>query len=227
MRNEVVMEQLMNQTRDNLRSFSFVPGLSSAAQFPMTGLRYLPTIPGLDVAAGVTAYQVASSTKRVIETIAETNATAKQVRNRINQAIDGASLEAVDATRHGAELAFGATEGAIRAAATAEVGTRRIIQASIRGSLEAVTQAGADPIDAVRGAILGAVHSANSTGLSADAVLTHSIEAVRRTASQLGLSEQEAATHAIQAAVEASENVSDESRAEINDAVIQELSKET
>lgn len=226
-RNEVVMEQLMNQTRDNLRSFGFVPGLSSVAQFPITGLRYLPSIPGLDVAAGVTAYQLASSTRHVIETIGETNATAKQVRNRINQAVEEASLEAVDATRHGAELAFGATEGAIRAAANAGVGTRRIIQASIRGSLEAVTQAGADPVDAVRGAILGAVHSANSTGLRADSVLTHSIEAVRRTASHLGLSEQEAATHAIQAAVEATENVSDESRAEIKDAVLQELSKET
>ena len=45
-RNEVVMEQLMNQTRDNLRSFSFVPGLGSVAQFPITGLRYLPSIPG-------------------------------------------------------------------------------------------------------------------------------------------------------------------------------------
>ena len=35
------------------------------------------------------------------------------------------------------------------------------------------------------------------------------------------------AAHAIQAAVEATENVSDESRAEIKDAVLQELSKET
>ena len=224
---EVVMDQLMSQTRENLRALNVVPGLGSAAQFPVTGLRYLPRIPGLDVAAGVTAYQLAASTKQAIDTISETNATARHVRARINRAIEGASLDAMDAARHGLEMAFGTTEGAVRAAADVGDDAEIVIQASIRGSLEAVTDAGADPIDAVRGAIFGAIHSASGTGLRADSVLTISIEAVRRTASRLGLTEEEAAAQAIQAAVEATEIVAAESRAEIRDAVLQELSRET
>ncbi len=224
---EIVMDQLMNETRENLRALNIVPGLGSAAQFPITGLRYLPRIPGMDVAAGVTAYQLASSTKQAIETLTEANATAGQVQSRVNRAIADASLEAVDATRHGVEMAFGATEGAVRAAADVGVDAGTIIEASICGSLEAVAEAGGDPLDAVRGAIFGAVHSANSTSLRADSVLAHSIEAVRHTASHLGLTEEEAATHAIQAALEASENVAAESRAEIRDAAFQELSKGT
>ena len=223
--NEVVMNQLMAQTRENLRSLNIVPGLGSAAQFPITGLRYLPRVPGLDVAAGVTAYQLASSTRQAIETIADTNATARQIQSRVNRAVSGASLEAVDATRHGVELAFGATEGAVRAAADVGADAGMVIQASISGSLEAVANAGASPLDAVRGAIYGAVHSASSTGLRADSVLADSFEAVRGAASRLGLTEKEAATHAVQAAVEASENVAVESRAEIREAVLQELSK--
>ena len=225
-RNEVVMDELMDQTRENLRSLNIVPGLGSAAQFPITGLRYLPRIPGLDVAAGVTAYQLASSTKQAIETIDETGATARQVRSRINQAIEDASLEAVDVTQHGMEVAFGATEGAVRAAAGVSADAGTIIRASIGGSLEAVADAGADPLDAVRGAIFGAVHSASSTGLRADSVLEESFEAVRRTASHLGLTEEEATTHAIQAAVEASENVAVESRAEVRDAALRQLARD-
>ena len=56
---QVVMDTLMAQTRDNLRVLNTVPGLAMASRVPEATVRFVPRFAGLDVAAGVTAYQVA------------------------------------------------------------------------------------------------------------------------------------------------------------------------
>ena len=223
---EVVMNELMTQTRENLRALSFVPGLSSISQFPLAGLRYLPAIPGLNVAAGVTAYQIASSIRYTVDSIALGSATARQVSAQVGQAVTRASHESRDVTRHGVEIAFGATEGAIRSIAGRGSHGSRFVGATVSGTLTAMRTAGARPADAVKGVVYGALHGANEGDLALEDVVASSLDAVRETADQLGLSERDAVMHAVEAAFEVAEGLAEEPQAQIREALLDELMEE-
>ena len=225
-RSETVMNELMTQTRENLRALSFVPGLSSISQFPLAGLRYLPAIPGLNVAAGVTAYQIASSIRYTVDGLALGSATARQVRTQIGQAVARASHGSRDVTRHGAEIAFGATEGAIRSIASRGSHGSLFVGAAVSGTLTAMRNAGARPPDAVKGVVYGALHGANEGDMELEDVVASSLDAVRESADQLGLSEQEAVMHAVEAAFEVAEGLAEEPQSQVREALLDELMEE-
>ncbi len=225
-KNEVVMNELMAQTRENLRALSFVPGLSSISQFPLAGLRYLPAIPGLNVAAGVTAYQIASSIRYTVDSIALGSATARQVSTQVGQAVTRASHGSRDVTRHGVEIAFGATEGAVRSIAGRGSHGGRFVGAAVSGTLTAMRTAGARPADAVRGVVYGVIHGANEGDMELDDVVANSLDAVRESADQLGLSEREAVMHAVEAAFEVAEGMAEEPQSQIREALLDELMEE-
>ncbi len=220
---EVVLEELMSQTRENLRALNFVPGLSFVTRLPLAGLRYLPPIPGLNVAANVTAYQIASSIRYTVEGIAFGAGTARQAQSRINQVVARAGQESRDISRQGAAIAFGATQGSMRAIARSGLGTGRLVRSSVRGALTAVSRAGAHPADAVRGAVSGAIHGANDANLEVGQVVAESLDAVRESAAELGLSEQEIVKYATEAAIGAAEELAQEPQEQVREAVLDEL----
>ena len=84
---QVVMDELIAQTRDNLRVLNSVPGLSMMSHFPSSSLRHIPRVAGLDVAVGVTAFQLASSTRTAVETVARGTHAARDVRERVNHSV--------------------------------------------------------------------------------------------------------------------------------------------
>ncbi len=220
---EVVLEELMSQTRENLRALNFVPGLSFVTRLPLAGLRYLPPIPGLNVAANVTAYQIASSIRYTVEGIAFGAGTARQAQSRINQVVARAGQESRDISRQGAAIAFGATQGSMRAIAKSGLGTGRLVRSSVRGALTAVSRAGGHPADAVRGAVSGAIHGANDANLEVGQVVAESLDAVRESAAELGLSEQEIVKYATEAAIGAAEELAQEPQEQVREAVLDEL----
>jgi len=220
---EVVLEELMSQTRENLRALNFVPGLSFVSRLPLAGMRYLPPIPGLNVAANVTAYQIASSIRYTVEGIAFGAGTARQAQSRINHAVARASRESRDISRQGAVIAFGATQGSMRAIARSGRGAGRLVKSSVRGTLTAVSRAGAHPRDAVRGAVHGAIHGASDVDLEIGTVVAQSIDAVRDSAAELGLSEDEVVQYAAEAAMEAAEELTQESQKQVREVVLDEL----
>ena len=220
---EVVLEELMSQTRENLRALNFVPGLSFVSRLPLAGLRYLPPIPGLNVAANVTAYQIASSIRYTVEGIAFGAGTARQAQARVNQAVTRASRESRDISRQGAAIAFGATQGSMRAIAQSGLGAGRLVRGSVRGTLTAVSRAGAHPRDAVRGAVHGAIHGASDVDLEIGAVVAQSIDAVRDSAAELGLSEEEVVQYAAEAAIEAAEELAQEPQEQVKEVILDEL----
>ena len=220
---EVVLEELMSQTRENLRALNFVPGLSFVTRLPLAGMRYLPPIPGLNVAANVTAYQIASSIRYTVEGLALGAITARQAQARIHQAVAHASRGSRDISRQGAVIAFGATQGSMRAIANSGLGTGRLVKSSVRGTLTAVSRAGGHPADAVRGAVSGAIHGASDANLEVGEVVAQSLDAVRESAAELGLSEQEVVKYAAEAAIGAAEELAQEPQEQVREAVLDEL----
>lgn len=221
----VVMDELMAQARENLQSLNAVPGIGFLSHLPIVRLRYLPNIPGLDVAVGVTAYQIASSARYAVETLTQGGATAKQVQAHLSRTVARAAQETGGGARHGAEIAFGTAQEAVNAAARA--GPGRLIQAVVGGTLDALGRTAANPLDTVRGTVYGAIYGAQGAGVSVGSAVAQSIQAAREAASRLGLSEHEAAKYAAQAAVEAATELTGESGSEVREAVLNELMGDT
>lgn len=220
---QVVMAELMSQTRENLRSLNSVPGLSFLSHFPVSTLRFVPGIPGLDVAVGVTAYQISSSTRMAVESVTKGGTAARQVQSRVNQAVTAATGQAEDLSRHGSDVALGATRGAMHAAGSAGLSAGRLTEAAMRGTLGALGKTAANPLDILRGATYGAIQGASDSGLQVSSVAAHAVGAARKAAAQLGLSKQEAAAYAAQVAVEAAQDLGGQTEIEIKAAVLKEL----
>ena len=219
----VVMDELMTQTRSNLRSLNTVPGLSVLAHFPVSSLRYVPAFPGLDVAVGVTAFQIASSTRMAVEGVTRGGAVARQIQSRVNRTVVDMAQQVDDLGKQGVEVALGATFGTIKAAQDMGLGAERLTEVAMRGTLDALDKAGATPLDALRGAVHGVIRGAAETNLRIGEVARHAIEAARKTASTLGVSAQEAERHAAQMAVEVAEELGGRDEAEIKAAVLNEF----
>ncbi len=220
---EAVMSELAAQTRENLRVLNSVPGMNLVGSLPLGRRRVVPAVAGLDVAAGVTAYQLAASIRSVATTAARGGATARQLQSRVNQTIARAVRETDNMRQQGAALAFGAVQGAVQAAAESGIGVRRLLRESISGLLDATAEAGDDPRTVLQGAIAGAIHAADDAGLSVDAVASDAIEASRAAAPQLGLSEREAVAYAAEAAVQASADLPEDSRTRIRNAALEAI----
>ena len=217
---EAVMSELAAQTRENLRVLNSVPGMNLVGSLPLGRRRYVPAVAGLDIAAGVTAYQLAASIQSVATTAARSGATARQVQSRVNQTIARAAQESDNLRQQGAALAFGAVQGAVQVAAESGISARRLVQESISGLLDATAEAVDDPRTILRGAIQGAIRSGSDAGLSMDAVTTDAIEATRAAAPQLGLSEQDAVAYAAEVAVEASSELSEDARTRVRNSAL-------
>lgn len=220
---QVVMDELMAQTRENLQVLNSVPGLSYVANFPIESMRRASLLPGLDVALSVTAHQLSSSVKMAMETLNYGKYTAVQVHDRVNEAVEKASQRVEDMSRQGVQLALGATRGAMAAASDSTLEVGRLTEEAVRGTLKALGKTAMNPVDALRAATYGAIQGAEEAGLLTDRVVAHTIKAARRAAVELGLSESEAETAAAQAAVEAAEQFTRGIETEVKQAVLDEL----
>ncbi len=220
---ETVIQELHAQTRENLRNLNSVRGMSFVAQFPIVGMRYVPRVSGLDIAAGVTAYQVSAATKSLIDATTIGGAGLRNVHRHVRVAVRSASRGARDARNQGAQIAFGVTHGAIKAIAEAGTGTTRQFRTAIRTAITATSEVAFDPIEILSGAVRGAVAGMIETGYEDIDLPTAMIGEARAAASELGISQEEAAQVAAQAAVEAMEELPIDQQAEAWDSILRVL----
>ena len=199
---KVVMDELVSQTRQNLRVLTSVPGLSFAANFPVESLRRLPPIPGLDVAVGVTSYQLSSTIKATVEGLNYGQLRAGQLTAQVRQSVEKATDAVEQIGKQGAEIATGATEGAMWAAADVAMEVGRVAEEAMQGTMQALAKTATDPLDALRGATHGVIQGASEAGLHVGNAVRHAVKAAREAAADLGVSEQQAGQVAAQAAIE-------------------------
>ena len=223
----VVMDELVSQTRQNLRVLTSVPGLSFVANFPVESLRRLPPIPGLDVAVGVTAHQLSSTIKAAIEGANYGQLRAGQLTEHVRQSVERAADAVEQIGKQGAEVATGATEGAMWAAADIAMEVGHVAEEAMRGTMQALAKTATDPLDALRGATHGVIQGASEAGLHVGNAVRHAVKAAREAATELGVSEQQAGKAAAQAAVESAAQLGKAMEREVVDAVLQELMDDT
>ena len=190
---QVVMDTLMAQTRDNLRVLNTVPGLAMASRVPEATVRFVPRFAGLDVAAGVTAYQAAVSMHDAVMAVSRGREAARSISGLVSRAAGQAARRASDLGAHGAGLAVGATSGAVQAALESGVALDEAARQSAAAVLEGLAGSDVKAADALWGAGYGSVSAAvdlgQDSGRAAAAVIAGAVEQ----ANAFGLSQHEAA----------------------------------
>jgi MFS family permease len=219
-----VMDELMSQTRQNLRVLNSVPGLSFVANFPVVSMRRFAQVPGLDVALGVTAHQLSYAVKLAAQTLSHGRETASHIGSRLTKALGKASKQVENINHQASAIALGAVRGAIRTAGGTTPSERaQLAEEAVRASMQVLKNTPTDPKDTLRGAAYGAVVGAHEAGLEPGPIAAQAIRAAKQTAASLGLSEQEAGLIAARAAVASAEHLSRESAIKVKKAVMEEL----
>ena len=196
---DAVLNELRAQTRENLRSLNTVRGINYAAHFPVEGIRHLPKVPGLDVAVGVTAFQISATTKSMIDNVAKGGASARQLQSTASESVQRIIHDTRDVGSQGFQVAFGATHGAVKSLTEIGLDTSRHIEAAVEGTVKALGSSEANPVDVLTGVVSGILQGANESDVSIENVREAVIEIARGSAGELGLSETEAVEIARQA----------------------------
>ena len=204
---QVVLDSLMAQTRDNLRALNAVPGLGFMSHFPHSYVRHVPHFAGLDVAASVTTYQIASSTRDAVLAMASGGVAARGLAGRVYGAVLRAARKAEYISEHAVAMALHSTRGAMFAASEAGLEAGHVADDVIESILKALAKAGADPLDSYWGVAYGAVQGADEADEDIGDAASSAIEAARETAIELGVTESDAIAAAARGALEAGETL--------------------
>jgi MFS family permease len=213
---DVALNELMAQTREMSRGLSIIPGLGVVASVPY---HYLRRVPGIDVAMGVTAFQLSSSVYSAVTAAAHGRDAAVNIAGKVSQTVSEAVEHAENIGEHGLDIARHATRGAIHAVDEIGSGVGHLTKESVIGVLNALGRADVDPLDVFQGAGYGAMQAAGESGADLGDAASQAVEGAREAAQDLGLSEDDAAAQATIGIIEAAEAQGEEALEQVKSAL--------
>lgn len=216
---EVLVEELMAPTRYMSRSIGSVPGVRWLSGYPYS---YLRRVPGVDVAVGATAYQVAASTRTAVAAMTQGGVTAAQIARRVGQTMSRIVEGAEELGEFGVDIALHATRGAMHAVDEVAADAGRVARGTVSGVFNALGRYPVDPFDIAYGAGYGVIQG---SGEAEEDLATAAVEAVAGAvdaASQLGLSSEDAATQTALGALAAAQALGPEAEVEVREALERE-----
>jgi MFS family permease len=219
---EIVMDALLAPMRDAVRPMSSVPGLSFLSQFPYGILRRVP-IPGLDVALGVTAYQLADIARAATVAAVQTQRGVARIARALEKALTGVSGTAKDMQIHSGEVARQTARGAMHAREATDLDVGRLAHSAVLGVARSFGRTGMDPRDALRGAGYGIVQGARETGVDHAEAAAKAVEAARKVAEQAGLSQEQAAGYVAKGALDAAAAMGAEALAQVEASLPEDI----
>jgi len=201
---EVILESLMFPTREISRPMSSVPAYNLLSNFPFGYLKKIP-VPGLDVAVGVTAYQIASAAKAATSTVVRGQRVTKKLAKALQDNLAMVWKVKKEVKAHGIDITREAARGAMHVVDDKPLTAEKLVGPIATGVVRASSQAGVSPLDGIQGSSQGIVQGAIETGTDLTAVTMHTIEAAKAVAKLSGFSEDSAVVKATVGALEAAE----------------------
>jgi MFS family permease len=211
---EVVLETLFAPMRHAVRPMSSVPGLNFLSQFPYSILRRVP-VPGLDVALGVTAYQLADMAKTTTVAVMRGHKRVKKIARALDKALTGVWGTAKDMQTHGSEVVRQTARGTMHAKESTDLDVAQLARSAVLGIASTLGRARIDPRDILHGVGYGVVQGAGETGADLGNATIGAVEAAREVAEQAHLSEKEAVAYVAQGALYAAVDMGAEAVAQV------------
>jgi MFS family permease len=185
---EEALEELLAPSREMARTIGAIPGLRILGGFPFAYLRH---IPGVDVALGVTAYEIASSVKTAATAARRGERVVADISSQVSRAVARLVGETEVLGGQGIYLARHAARGVMHASEEVPVSAGHLTREGIIGILEALKKASIDPLDAIWEVSYGAVQGADEVGADVAEVATQTLAGAKEAARGLGLPENE------------------------------------
>ena len=219
---EVILESLIAPVREFSRPMSSVPGFTFLSNFPFGHIKHVP-IPGLDVALGVTAYQIAemakTATLATVRGRRVTEGLVKALEDRLSsvwKAREEVKMHGVEVTRHTAR-------GAMHVMNEKPLDMEQLAGSVTTGVVRVSSQAGVDPEDAVLGVGQGIIQGAMESRADLGKAALHTIEAAREVAAQTGLPEEVAVAKVVEGMLQAAEAIGPEATAQVSKSLPEEV----
>jgi MFS family permease len=218
---EIVVDALLAPMQDAVRPMSSVPGLSFLSQFPYGILRKVP-VPGLDVALGVTTYQLAEMARAATVAAVRGQRRVTRIARALEKSLTGVGTTE-DKKTHSGEMARQTARGAMHAQEAVDLDVGRLAHSAVLGIARTFGRVQMDARDALRGAGYGIVEGAREMGVDYAQAAAKAVEAARRVAEQAGLSEEQAASCVAQGALDAAAAMGGEALAQVEDALPEDV----
>ena len=183
-RRDIALAWLTVSVAPMARAVSSVPGLNAVSAF---SYGYLKRIPGPDVAMGVKAYQLASSTQAAVASASRGFHFVGELARSVGAAVDAAVEDVGDVTEHGLEVARHATRGAIHGMSDHPGQGRDVSRGAASGRFARWPAGVCLPDTSLREAGYGAVQRAVERGEDPGAPATAALAAARELAAELGV----------------------------------------
>jgi len=215
---EVILESLFYPTREISRPMSSVPGYNLLANFPLSFLKKVP-IPGIDVAVGVTTYQIAEIARVAASVALGSKRVTRKLVNELGKSLSGILKDKEEVKTRGTEIVSQATRGALHAADNTPLAVENLVLPVTTGMIEVANKAGINPLNGISGVTQGAIQGAVETGADLGAVTKQIMEAVRKVAEKSGVPEEAAVTIAAEGILEITKTLKPEAFTQVKDAL--------
>ena len=219
---EVVLESLMAPLREMSRSMSSMPVLNFISNFSAGNLRRV-SVPGLDVAIGVTAFQLAEMARVAAVATVRGRTLTSRLANRLEKELSPTVSSHDAAQMHGAEIARSAARGAMHVLDGRTLDAGKVAAKVVEGVVSASSHLGVVPSEAIAGAAQGIMEGASETSSDLAVVATQAVEAARHVAGAAGLTEDEASAQAVAAVLDAAHAIGEEADHAVRMALPHEL----
>jgi len=221
---EVVLDALGAPMRELSRPFSTVAGLNFLSQFPYGYLRRVP-VPGMDVALGVTSYQIAEIARLATVATQRGRHTTVRLAKALEEGISGIWGAGEEVRRsYGIEVARQAARGSMHAIgkmARRDVG--RLAHQAVLGVTQALRRSRVDSKDALRGAGYGVVKGAEEVQADLGAAAVQAVEAAKEIAPDAGLAQEVAIAEAAKGAIEAAQAIGPDAVAQVQQSLTEQM----
>ena len=216
----IALEQLSAGAAPLSRLVSSVPGLSTMSAY---SAGYLKRVPGADVVMGVTAYQVAASTRAAASAAAQGQNFAREISNLVGQEMHRRMEGVQDVADHAVGLARHGARGAVEAGEGIVAGLGDRVRGAVTGSVRALSAYQVDSDAMLQGAGYGVVLGAANTDQDMAEAVHNAIEAAKEVSGDLGLTEDEASSALASGVLEAARAEGGDTMTKVLEALPNEL----
>ncbi|MBN1374564.1 MAG: MFS transporter [Dehalococcoidia bacterium] len=217
---DVVLGELRAQSSPIFQSVSPVLGSNFLNLFPLS---LLSRVPGVDVAIGVTAYQLSDAAKKITSAALQGGRTAVKVVRALTSGFAGLWKIGAETPEYDIEFARQAAKGAFRAINETPGESGHMVGQAIVGIVRALDRAHISPYDALHGAAYGIIEGAGETGSDLTRVTGEIISAAGETARTLKLKKEDAVQQAACGASEAAEMLGPQAAVRVRESLPQDL----
>jgi MFS family permease len=215
---EIILESLMSPIKEFSRPMSSVPGSTFLSNFPFGFIKKVP-VPGLDVAIGVTTYQIAEMAKTATSSVIQGS---RLTRDFVNALVKGLSTVWEDkekVEKHGIEITRHAARGAFHVVDNEPLTVEPLVRQVMQGVTKAAIQGGVNPEDAIIGVSQGLIQAAAETDADLYKVTEQMIKTAKKLPSQTGVPEEVAVNKTIAGIIEAAETLEKKATSQVKEAL--------